>query len=275
MRKIFLYFLAFSSFTLANCSASKHSNLATNTNHSLLTFKVMTYNVHHCNPPSESKTGKIDIDAITNVIRNQNPDLVAVQELDDHTTRSGAFSELEVIAKKLNMHFYFGKAMDFAGGGYGVGILSKYPISDGTTHQLPVVPGWKGEPRVLATAKITLPDGNKIVFGSTHLEAYNKENRELQVREILRIASTETLPFIVAGDFNATPESAVIRILDSIFLRTCTSQCPVTFDEEGDSGTIDYIAFRPVDQFQVIQHQVIEEKYASDHYPVVAILKIK
>lgn len=235
----------------------------------------MTYNVHHCNPPSESKTGKIDIDAIAKVIKRQNPDLVALQELDDHTTRSGPLNQLEVMAKELNMHFYFGKAMDFSGGAYGVGILSRYPISEGTTHQLPVAKGWKGEPRVLATAKIALSNGAALVFGSTHLEAYSKENRVLQIEEIAKIAANETSPFIIGGDFNATPESITIKVLDSMFTRSCTSGCPPTFDEEGERGAIDYIAFRPMSHFEVIQHQVIEEKYASDHFPVIVILKIK
>ncbi len=260
---------------LLSCTSSKHTTSKTDTTGVTTSLRVMTYNVHHCNPPSESKTGKIDIDAITNVIKKQNPDLVALQELDNHTTRSGPFNELEVIAQKLNMHFYFGKAMDFGGGSYGIGILSKYPMSNGATLQLPVKEGWKGEPRVLATSEISLPNGKKIIFGSTHLEAYNEDNRELQIKEINRIAATASLPFIIGGDFNATPESNVVKLLDGEFQRTCVSRCPDTFSDEEGRGTIDYIAYRPVNQFSVTSHEVIEEKYASDHFPVVAVLKMK
>ncbi|HEX5024776.1 MAG TPA: endonuclease/exonuclease/phosphatase, partial [Agriterribacter sp.] len=39
--------------------------------------KVMSYNVHHCNPPS--KPALIDVDAIAKAIRQQNPDIVALQ----------------------------------------------------------------------------------------------------------------------------------------------------------------------------------------------------
>ena len=275
MRKHHSHLFIALSIIIVSCTSSRLARQSAKIVAAPTTLKVMTYNVHHCNPPSESNTGKIDIEAIVHVIRKQNPDVVALQELDDHTTRSGSLNQLEVIAKKLNMYFYFGKAMDFGGGGYGVGILSKYPLSETTTHQLPVTQGWKGEPRVLATARISLPGGSKIVFGSTHLEAYSKENRVLQVEEIAEIAAQEMAPLIIAGDFNATPESNTIRVLDSMFTRSCISGCPPTFDEEDEHGTIDYIAFMPMNHFEVIQHQVIEEKYASDHFPVVAVLKIK
>src|SRR6478752_6765767 len=49
--------------------------------------RVMTYNVHHCNPPSVP--GKIDVEAVAKVIREANPDLVALQEIDVFTNRSG------------------------------------------------------------------------------------------------------------------------------------------------------------------------------------------
>ena len=42
-------------------------------------IRVLSYNIHHCNPPS--KEGLIDVDAIVKAIRLQNPDLVALQEV--------------------------------------------------------------------------------------------------------------------------------------------------------------------------------------------------
>lgn len=44
------------------------------------------------------------------------------------------------------------------------------------------------EPGVLATATVTAPNGTAFRVGSTHLEAYNKESRLLQVNEISCIA---------------------------------------------------------------------------------------
>ncbi len=236
-------------------------------------IRVMSYNVHHCNPPS--KPGLIDIDAIAAAIKLQNPDLVALQEIDVNTKRSGPYNQAGELAKKLGMNFFFGKGIDFEGGEYGVAILSRYPVSEGKVFRLPTVSSTKGEPRVLTTVKVSLPGGKMIRFGSTHLDAQNAHtNRELQIKEINRISSGETLPFILAGDLNATPESGVIAELDKQFTRTC-KVCEPTIPVINPTKAIDFISFLPASGFKVISHEVVPERYASDHLPVIAVLQIQ
>ena len=254
---------------LLSCSSNKiQTDVATKN-----AVSVMTYNVHHCNPPE--KVNVIDADAIATVIRNQHADLVAVQEVDVNTNRSGKINQAELLAQKAGYPYhYFGKAMDYDGGQYGVLILSKYPLSNTQTHALPKSASAKDEPRVLASATVTLPNGKLFKFGSTHMEAYNKASRELQAKEISRIAGESSLPFIVAGDFNAGEGSDVIRIFDEHFTRTCNN-CPSTFWEGGETGAIDYIVFRTKDAFKVLSHEVVQNKEASDHMPVIAELQFK
>ncbi|MFT2009988.1 endonuclease/exonuclease/phosphatase family protein [Pontibacter sp. 13R65] len=236
-------------------------------------LKVMSYNVHHCSPPS--KPGEIDIEAIVRVISAQNPDVVALQEIDVHTERSGKVNQAAEIAQLLEMNYYFGKAIDYAGGEYGVAILSKFPLSEAIVHPLPSKAETKGEPRVLATAKIMLADGTAIRFGSTHLDAQKDPlNRKMQVEEIRRIASSEKLPFVIAGDFNATPESDEMVMLDKSFTRTCQT-CAPTIPVVQPTKAIDFIAFKPAVKFSVASHQVIQERYASDHLPVVALINMR
>lgn len=234
-------------------------------------LKVMTYNIHAGNPPSKPKV--IDIDAIINAIKAQKPDLVALQEVDVNTARSGKINEAEIIARKLGMNFFFAKAIDHDGGDYGIAILSKYPLSETKIHRLTTVAGTGGEPRVLATAKIHLKNGKFLRFGSTHLDAQNKAvNRLIQIKEINQIASKESLPFIIAGDLNAETESEVIKKLGKVFTRTCQN-CGPTFPVISPEKTIDFIAFRPAGAFKVISHTVVQEHYASDHLPVLALLQ--
>lgn len=234
-------------------------------------LRVMSYNIHHCNPPS--RPGFIDVDAIVKVIRMQDPDLLALQEVDVNTDRSGKYNQAGEIAQRLDMHFFFGKAIDYGGGEYGVAILSKFSLSEQTIHRLPTKAETKGEPRILATAKVSLPDGSFIRFGSTHLDAQkNPVNRELQIQEIAKHAGREPLPFIIAGDFNAIPGSGVISLLDSSFQRTCQA-CDPTIPEKNPTRAIDFIAFTPRVEFSVLENKVVDEQYASDHRPVVAIIK--
>ena len=236
-------------------------------------LRVMSYNIHHANPPS--KPDVIDIDAIVNTIRAEDPDLVALQEVDANTERSGEGNQAEIIAEKLGMNVLFGKAIDYEGGAYGVAILSKYPLSEGTVHRLPTKPETNGEPRVLATAKIFIPDGSFIRFGSTHLDSQKENtNRLLQIQEVTKITSEENLPLIIAGDFNSTPGSKVIEILDENMKRTCRN-CEPTIPVDNPSRAIDFIAFKPEHLFRVENQHVIDETYASDHLPILAILEYR
>ncbi|WP_161890150.1 endonuclease/exonuclease/phosphatase family protein [Pontibacter russatus] len=233
----------------------------------------MTYNIHHANPPSKAEAGDIDIDAIAAVIRKENPDLVALQEVDVNTQRSGKVNQAKAIAEKLGMEAFFGRAIDHQGGYYGVAILSKYPLTETKVTPLPEDAAPASEDRVLASAKVRLPGGMVIRFGSTHLDVVNPENREQQVRAINGIAAEDAVPFIVAGDFNAVPGSGAILELDKTFTRTCTADCAPTIPVDKPDRTIDFIAFSKGSPFEVVSQKVIPERYASDHLPVVATLR--
>jgi endonuclease/exonuclease/phosphatase family metal-dependent hydrolase len=238
-------------------------------------LRVLTYNIHHANPPS--RTDFIDLNAIANVIRQQDPHLVALQEVDVFTERSGkAVHQANELARLTGMQAYFAKAIDYGGGEYGVAVLSKLPMEGMKNTPLPTAEGTNGERRTLGSAVITLPEGKKIVFAFTHLDAQSSHtNRLLQVRKIVEVLQPEQLPVIIAGDLNAVPGSEVINILDSSFTRSCINGCGFTIPVINPNKTIDFIAYKPSASFTVLEHKVIDEKYASDHLPVTAILKLK
>lgn len=236
---------------------------------------ILSYNIHHANPPS--KPGLIDINAIADVIKQQKADLVALQEVDVHTGRSGiTLDQANAIAKLTGMNAFFAKAIDYDGGEYGVAILSKFPMEDKTNIPLPTDDNTKGEHRTLATATIVLPGNKKIIFACTHLDAQHTDiNRQLQIKKILGVLNQKKLPVIIAGDLNAEPASDVIQQLDNYFTRTCIKDCPFTIPETNPDKTIDYIAYKPSQIFSVVSHSVVKEVYASDHRPVKAVLQIK
>lgn len=234
-------------------------------------IRIMTYNIHHCNPPS--KGTEIDLASVANVILRENPEIVALQEVDNNTTRSGAGNQAQQIAAKLGMSYFFAKAINYQGGEYGVAILSKYALSETIINTLPAEQGSTAEVRILATAKVSLPNGTFIRFGSTHFDAQSSSaNRDLEAAEINRIATSETLPFIIAGDFNAVPDSDTIQLLDQKFTRTC-QQCDPTIPAVFPTKSIDHIAFTPAAKFKVITHKVVPDPYPSDHRAVVATLE--
>ncbi|SIQ99263.1 Metal-dependent hydrolase, endonuclease/exonuclease/phosphatase family [Pontibacter lucknowensis] len=241
-----------------------------NTEKAASQLRIMSYNIHHANPPGEK--GVIDLEAIAGVIRSEEPDLVALQEVDVHIPRSGNVHQAEALAAMLGMHFYFAKAIDFGGGEYGVAILSRYPLSDTRKVELPKEDSPKAEGRVLAVATVQLPGGQRIRFGSTHLDIQSSANRQQQVQTIIAVAAADQLPFILAGDLNDYPDSPAIATLDETFQRTCLAACEATFPQDKPDRIIDYIAFTRSSGLAVRSHRVVPESYASDHRPVVAVL---
>jgi endonuclease/exonuclease/phosphatase family metal-dependent hydrolase len=229
---------------------------------------ILTYNIHHANPPSKPEF--IDIDAICRVITESGADIVALQEVDRQTKRSGNIDQAQVIAKKLGFNYHFFKAIDHDGGDYGLAILSKLPIKDPQTHRLPQVE--KAEERILAMLQVKV--GKEwIYFANTHLDASkSQDNRITQMKHINEVVSKAELPVIICGDFNSRPDSEVIRIMDTQFKRTCVDDCLPTIPQINPRNTIDYIATRNLSWKQ--QHiEVIQETYASDHLPVKVVFQ--
>jgi len=238
-----------------------------------LNLKVMTYNLHHCNPPSAGD--KIDVEAIARVITNEKPDFVALQEVDVNTERSGkGINQAKELARLTGMNFYFSKAIDHQGGDYGVAVLSRFPILDSTRFTLPVDPAIGGETRTIAAVTVEISKGKKVIFASTHLDL-KETTRLTQSALIVKHFEKSGLPMILGGDFNAYPESKVIQYLDGYFTRTCKENCPLTSPMINPKNTIDYVMYKPAGAFKSLSTKAIDEKYASDHLPVVVVLEVK
>lgn len=85
------------------------------------TLRLMTYNIKNANGMDNVQ----NFQRVANVINNACPDAVAIQELDSMTNRSGKTYVLGEIAERTQMHAYFAPAIDYDGGKYGIGLLTK------------------------------------------------------------------------------------------------------------------------------------------------------
>ncbi len=234
-------------------------------------IKVLSYNIHHGNPPSTS--GHIALDKIAEVIKESGADLVALQEVDLHTERSGTkLHQMRELAELTGMDWHFHKSIDHQGGEYGNGVLSALPILDKGGFSLPFQKGT--EPRGVAYVKVALNSGKKLVFSSTHLDFTNEANTLMQAKHLNEYFLEIHEPLIVAGDFNSEPGSAPIQYFETYFDVSCGANCPPTFPQIGPRKTLDYIFLRKDKSLSATSHTVIEETYASDHRPVLATVKI-
>jgi endonuclease/exonuclease/phosphatase family metal-dependent hydrolase len=260
-------------FILMQIFAADHAYSSASSPEKKSELKIMTYNVHHCNPPSIGDS--IDIQAIAKVINAEKPDLVALQEIDVNTLRSGkGNNQAKLLGELTGMKYYFSKAIDHQGGEYGVAVLSRLPILDTIRYQLPIYPDKPEEIRAIAAVKVQLPSGQPLLFASTHL-GLKEANRLLQAEKIVEHFGENNIPMILGGDFNAIPDSKVIQYLDQYFTRSCVRDCGFTIPVENPNKTIDFIMYKGKDRFTVLETRVINEKYASDHLPVISRLRLK
>ena len=225
---------------------------------------VMTYNIHH----GEGTDGKLDLERIARIIRDQNADLVALQEVDENAERTGKVPQAEELGRLTGLQHVFGKAMDFGGGGYGQAILSRWPIKDVQVHQLPQRAG--REPRILLKATIALRE-EQLAFCSAHLDHQLEEVRIEQVNRINEILKPGAAgsALLLAGDFNARPESSSIKSLLGQWTDTAGEGAAPTIPAGNPRSRIDYIFVAPQGAWRVIESKVLEEPIASDHRPVV------
>ena len=218
---------------------------------------VMSYNVRHC----AGMDMKVDYDRTADVIRKQQPDVVALQELDSVTGRSGQHDQLGELAERTRYYSVFGGAIDFDGGKYGVGVLTRErPLS---MKRIPL-PG--EEPRVLLVVEL-----QNYVIACTHLDL-EEEQRLASVPLIVAEAQRWQKPFILAGDWNDTPDSKLMMELVKYF--TVHSGNNATYPADEPQECIDYIASFKKRSAKALEYGVIDEPAASDHRPVMVRFRL-
>ena len=240
-------------------------------------LRVLTYNIHH----GEGSDGRIDLERIARVISEQRPDLVALQEIDVKTRRSGGVDQAAELARLTGLHVAFGKAIDYQGGEYGQAVLSRFSIDSFRTHTLPGEPASEQRIAVEATVR-PARNGPAVRFVGTHLHHLPPEaNRLRQAAELNRlfIGDTESTPTILAGDFNAEPNSETMALLTARWTDVATQSDELgvrqaTYPANAPRKRIDYVLLRPTGgTWRVIHARVIPETIASDHAPVLAVVE--
>ncbi|MFC1629488.1 endonuclease/exonuclease/phosphatase family protein [Gemmatimonadota bacterium] len=237
-----------------------------------LMVRVLSYNIHH----GEGVDGVFDLERLARVIREVDPDLVALQEVDRATTRSSGVDQAAELGRLTGLHSVFGKTMDFAGGGYGVAILSQWPILRVEDHMLPA--SEDREPRAALSVTVEFGEnGREIVFISTHFDhTRDPVDRKAQALRINELFSDEIgQPMILAGDLNAPPESEPIGILLEDWSDAAVGDPRPTSPSDGQARRIDYVLYRPAGIWRVVDVRVLDEEIASDHRPLLAVLELR
>jgi len=232
--------------------------------------KVLSFNILH----GATTKGDFDLDKIANVIKDADPDFVALQEVDFKTNRAMQVDLAAELGWRTKMTPLFARAMDYDGGEYGCGILSDYTFVRTQNIALPFTVG--NEPRTAIEIVTVLPAGDTITIVGTHLDYLKDEtDRIAQARKINEEFAANKYPTILAGDLNAIPGSTPINILEEIWSSSYNRENPQpTFPSNNPSVKIDYVMFHPKDRWKVLETEVIQDSIASDHCAYLVTLQL-
>jgi endonuclease/exonuclease/phosphatase family metal-dependent hydrolase len=225
------------------------------------TFRAMTYNIHHGRGMDE----KVDLRRIAKILRDADPDWVALQEVDQNVTRSGGVDQAAELGRLTDMYVVFGKAIDLQGGAYGQALLSKHPWSDHRVQQLANLPGREQRIALIGTTS----DGNRSVqVIGTHLDHAHEPLRIQQADELAGISLQEKSLGILAGDMNAVKDSVPMQNILGAWPTPSYDAAIATIPSQDPKRQIDFVLVKGAKEGAEFRPRSISTE-ASDHLPLV------
>lgn len=227
--------------------------------------RIMTYNLHN----GFNTDGYLDMEAVAQVIENNNPDIIALQEISRGWVISGRIDMLTWLSQRLNMPYVSGPTADPL---WGNAILSRYPIVEYENYDLP--PRDLFILRGFTSVVIDLGGGNNLQVIATHFHHLEGDS------DIRRMQSTAIVDFwngadrtVILGDFNAEPGAPEIDMLRQAglvdALADMESAQAYTYHSANLYRRIDYIWVSPDLEVQKVH---VPFSNASDHLPVIAVI---
>lgn len=140
-------------------------------------------------------------------------------------------------------------------------------------------------PRMMTTALLKHNRLDKpFRFVNTHLDHHGAHARYLGAMQLVQYLSACPEPFVLTGDFNATPDSPEIRLIPQALagrgVVDCTVGLPGTFHDFGklqgeDAIKIDYIfTDGTCEECHLVEDIPVAGQYYSDHFAVAATIQL-
>jgi len=194
---------------------------------------VFFYDLPNNNGPDERPSSadiQTTLNGLADAIKQQNPDVILLQEVDDGAKRSDHADQLAQLLTLLPNDYachasstywkasYVPHPRIMGAVGTKLSIISKYKITAATRKQLSLIPqdpinqlfNFK---RAFLDVRLPLDNGQEIAILNTHLSAFSKgtDTKQKQIAEInshLISLNQKSTPWIIGGDFNLLPPNA-------------------------------------------------------------------
>ncbi len=226
---------------------------------------------------------------VVELIRKQEPTVVALQEVDKNLEKTGGLDIAKEIAETLGFNFLFAPGYRIPQktgvGEMGNALLFKHPLQRRETCFLSPEIEYEGsgetEPRNVLKAELKI-GGKTWSFLTTHLAVstgfeFNK-TKQVQLNTLLKVVNRSSPPLVLMGDLNSPPQSRVVKKIEKVLFnadRQGSKTWPVGGAERKGWSvpeleyTIDYIFLSK--EIKSRAFKVLKSE-ASDHLPLIVTI---
>ncbi|MDP1561137.1 MAG: endonuclease/exonuclease/phosphatase family protein [Pirellulaceae bacterium] len=231
-------------------------------------IQVATWNIRR----GHGMDNRTDLERTAQGLQSLSADVIGLQEVDLGAGRSGKVNQPEFLGQQLGYHPAFGSFMDFDGGRYGLGLMSRYPLARVEELRLPE----GNEPRVALVAELVLPDNRRMLVVNVHFDWVKDDNFRLaQAKQVAEYLRRQELPWILLGDFNDQPDSPTLKLFREFAINAeKVDDQRGTYPADKPKSEIDFIFAGPRSRWTVSPAEVIADPLTSDHRPVRATLRL-
>ncbi len=252
---------------------------ATNDYIKVVSYNIKTLSYNHTNPSGTSD----QFEAVAEVLRAADADIVGLQEVDQYTSRSGSDkSQVEELANELGYPYYhFIKTINYRGGEYGHAIMSRYPITDVDIYRFADAPGGidAAEPRAVGRYVLNV-DGEELIFYNGHLAEttaaqlkYLSNFMEADVdagKKVIMTADYNMQPWSYKGCYDTTKLTALNGGDDFNYFEETTTDTDTSLDNILVSDNLDYFWDTTRDSGIFVTDSI-----ASDHSLIHGYIRFK
>jgi len=245
-------------------------------------LKVMTLNIRHGRGPKrgtrpwQGQAFRRTTREVADVLRDREPDVVALQEADRHSLFTGRFNHLARIADmggfgRTAHGTHFSLRYRRFGLFYGTSILSKRPLHSVCSRRFRARPlDTKG----FVVAAVPM-NGREIDVASVHLDFLKPFHRP-QVRVLAQELRERGRPLVLMGDLNTTgrgDRSAVKFLMRELLLLGPEDPDALpTYPSHRPNRKLDWILVSP--DLELLNYEVVPD-VVSDHLAVEAVVRLR
>lgn len=221
-----------------------------------------------------------NLETIAELIKEYNPDIVTLQEVDMHSLSTEKFDQLEKLNSILNYpYFFYGDHFHTPVGIFGTAILSKFPLHNTLSQRFPIT--FPTPRKGFILSDIEVAPGKLVTVSSLHTTWLNilyPNTRRLQLQKIFtEMTKRANNPLIISGDYNDTIHNSTNTTL-SDFIHSSRlkayekdSEDFKTHPSNNPALRIDWILVSPLLTFKT--YETLQVHY-SDHLSIFSVIAL-